>query len=88
MIITVPSLNPMMVVENANYDLKRYNTLTLRFSNHKTSFEEGVITVAAEFWNFNLNYSGTMLFRACPFLTLDFGKRASLGVRFLINFYL
>ena len=43
-------------VENAICGLKRYNILVHRFRNHKESFDDDVIGIAAGFWNFNLNY--------------------------------
>jgi hypothetical protein len=43
-------------VENAIGGLKRYNILVHRFRNHKESFENEVIGIAAGLWNFNLNY--------------------------------
>lgn len=44
-------------VENAICGLKRYNILVHRFRNHKKSFDDDVIGIAAGLWNFNLNYS-------------------------------
>ena len=43
-------------VENAICGLKRYNILVHRFRNHKDSFDDDVIGIAAALWNFNLNY--------------------------------
>lgn len=43
-------------VENAIGGLKRYNILVHRFRNHRKSFEDEVIGIAAGLWNFNLNY--------------------------------
>jgi hypothetical protein len=43
-------------VENAICGLKRYNILVHRFRNHKESFDDDVIGIAAGLWNFNLNY--------------------------------
>jgi hypothetical protein len=43
-------------VENAICGLKRYNILVHRFRNHKKSFDDDVIGIAAGLWNFNLNY--------------------------------
>lgn len=43
-------------VENAIGGLKRYNILVHRFRNHKKSFEDEVIGIAAGLWNFSLNY--------------------------------
>ncbi len=43
-------------VENAISGLKRYNILVHRFRNHKKSFDDDVIGIAAGLWNFNLNY--------------------------------
>lgn len=43
-------------VENAIGGLKRYNILVHRFRNHKPSFEDDVIGIAAGLWNFNLTY--------------------------------
>lgn len=43
-------------VENAICGLKRYNILVHRFRNHKTSFDDDVISIAAGIWNFNLSY--------------------------------
>jgi hypothetical protein len=43
-------------VENAICGLKRYNILVDRFRNHKKSFDDDVIGIAAGLWNFNLNY--------------------------------
>ena len=43
-------------VENAIGGLKRYNILVHRFRNHKKSFDDDVIGIAAGLWNFNLNY--------------------------------
>lgn len=43
-------------VENAIGGLKRYNILVHRFRNHKESFDDDVIGIAAGLWNFNLNY--------------------------------
>ena len=43
-------------VENAIYGLKRYNILVHRFRNHKKSFDDDVIGIAAGLWNFNLSY--------------------------------
>lgn len=43
-------------VENAICGLKRYNILVHRFRNHKESFDDDVIGVAAGLWNFSLNY--------------------------------
>jgi hypothetical protein len=43
-------------VENAIGGLKRYNILVHRFRNHKASFEDDVIGIAAGLWNFNLSY--------------------------------
>lgn len=45
-----------VVVENAICGLKRYNILVHRFRNHKASFDDDVIGIAAGLWNFNLNY--------------------------------
>jgi hypothetical protein len=43
-------------VENAICGLKRYNILVHRFRNHKESFDDEVIGIAAALWNFNLSY--------------------------------
>lgn len=43
-------------VENAICGLKRYNILVHRFRNHKKSFDDDVIGIAAGLWNFNLSY--------------------------------
>ena len=43
-------------VENAIGGLKRYNILVHRFRNHKDSFADDVIGIAAGLWNFNLSY--------------------------------
>lgn len=43
-------------VENAIGGLKRYNILVHRFRNHKKSFDDDVIDIAAGLWNFNLSY--------------------------------
>ena len=43
-------------VENAICGLKRYNILVHRFRNHKKSFDDDVIGIAAGLWNFNLYY--------------------------------
>ena len=43
-------------VENAICGLKRYNILVHRFRNHKKSFDDDVISIAAGLWNFNLYY--------------------------------
>ena len=43
-------------VENAICGLKRYNILVHRFRNHKESFDDDVIGIAAGLWNFSLNY--------------------------------
>lgn len=43
-------------VENAIGGLKRYNILVHRFRNHKESFADEAIGIAAGLWNFNLNY--------------------------------
>ncbi len=43
-------------VENAICGLKRYNILVHRFRNHKDSFDDDVIAIAAGLWNFNLAY--------------------------------
>lgn len=43
-------------VENAIGGLKRYNILVHRFRNHKESFDDDVIGIAAGLWNFNLSY--------------------------------
>lgn len=43
-------------VENAIGGLKRYNILVHRFRNHKKSFDDDVIGIAAGLWNFNLSY--------------------------------
>ncbi len=45
-----------IVVENAICGLKRYNILVHRFRNHKQSFGDRVIAIAAALWNFNLAY--------------------------------
>lgn len=45
-----------VLVENAICGLKRYNILVHRFRNHKESFEDDVIEIAAALWNFNLTY--------------------------------
>lgn len=45
-----------IVVENAICGLKRYNILVHRFRNHKESFDDDVISLAAALWNFNLAY--------------------------------
>lgn len=45
-----------VLVENAICGLKRYNILIHRFRNHKESFEDCVIGIAAALWNFNLTY--------------------------------
>lgn len=45
-----------ILVENAICGLKRYNILVHRFRNHRKSFEDDVIGIAAGLWNFNLNY--------------------------------
>jgi hypothetical protein len=43
-------------VENAICGLKRYNILVHRFRNHKKSFDDETMGIAAGLWNFNLNY--------------------------------
>ena len=43
-------------VENAIGGLKRYNILVHRFRNHKKSFDDDVVGIAAGLWNFNLSY--------------------------------
>jgi hypothetical protein len=43
-------------VENAICGLKRYNILVHRFRNHRNSFDDDVISIAAGLWNFNLCY--------------------------------
>ena len=43
-------------VENAICGLKRYNILVHRYRNHKDSFDDQVISIAAALWNFNLAY--------------------------------
>ncbi len=43
-------------VENAICGLKRYNILVHRFRNHRDSFDDDVIAIAAGLWNFNLAY--------------------------------
>ncbi len=43
-------------VENAICGLKRYNILVHRFRNHKDSFDDDVIAIAAGLWNFNFAY--------------------------------
>ncbi len=43
-------------VENAIGGFKRYNILVHRFRNHKESFDDDVIGIAAALWNFNLTY--------------------------------
>ena len=43
-------------VENAISGLKRYNILVHRFRNHKKSFDDDVVGIAAGLWNFNLSY--------------------------------
>ena len=43
-------------VENAICGLKRYNILVHRFRNHRESFDDDVISIAAGLWNFSLNY--------------------------------
>lgn len=45
-----------VLVENAICGLKRYNILVHRFRNHKESFDDDVIGIAAALWNFNLTY--------------------------------
>ena len=45
-----------ILVENAICGLKRYNILVHRFRNHKESFDDDVIGIAAGLWNFNLSY--------------------------------
>lgn len=45
-----------VLVENAICGLKRYNILVHCFRNHKESFDNEVIGIAAGLWNFNLNY--------------------------------
>jgi hypothetical protein len=45
-----------ILVENAICGLKRYNILVHRFRNHRKSFDDDVIGIAAGLWNFNLNY--------------------------------
>lgn len=43
-------------VEHAIGGFKRYNILVHRFRNHKQSFDDDVIGIAAGLWNFNLCY--------------------------------
>ena len=50
-----------ILVENAICGLKRYNILVHRFRNHKESFDDDVIGIAAGLWNFILSYLGTTL---------------------------
>jgi hypothetical protein len=45
-----------ILVENAICGLKRYNILVHRFRNHRNSFDDDVISIAAGLWNFNLCY--------------------------------
>lgn len=45
-----------ILVENAICGLKRYNILVDRFRNHRNSFDDDVIAIAAGLWNFNLCY--------------------------------
>lgn len=45
-----------ILVENAICGLKRYNILVHRFRNHRNSFDDDVIAIAAGLWNFNLSY--------------------------------
>ena len=45
-----------ILVENAICGLKRYNILVHRFRNHRESFDDDVISIAAGLWNFNLCY--------------------------------
>ena len=44
-------------VENAIGGMKRYNILVHRFRNHKTDFDDDVISMCAGLWNFSLAYS-------------------------------
>lgn len=43
-------------VENAIGGAKRYNILVHRFRNHRASFDNEVIGIAAALWNFTLSY--------------------------------
>lgn len=45
-----------VLAENAICGLKRYNIVVHRFRNHRKSFDDDVIGIAAALWNFNLNY--------------------------------
>ena len=45
-----------ILVENAICGLKRYNILVHRFRNHRPSFDDDVVALAAGLWNFNLIY--------------------------------
>lgn len=45
-----------ILVENAICGLKRYNILVHRFRNHRKSFDDDVVGIAAGLWNFSLNY--------------------------------